>query len=222
MTLFENWPAPDDRTRTRLTRNFADRILFVCTGNIARSASADLMAQQRFADLGLEYSSAGVGALVGHGVARDVAPALERRGIDVRAHTGRQFTEAIGRDAGLILALDHTHRRWILDEWPDLVRRIVLLKEAVAIAASDERDAILSPQDRPSAGGRRASTADQPVAESLARSATHSPRFDLADPYRRGPDAGEVAVAEIERALDVFLPWYAARSSGETKSLPVD
>lgn len=50
------------------------RVLFVCQGNIARSAAAEAMARASCPTAsGLEFSSAGTGAVVGHGVAREVA-----------------------------------------------------------------------------------------------------------------------------------------------------
>lgn len=216
MGLFGNWPSPAAGARSGRAQKSEHRILFVCTGNIARSASADLIARQRYGALGLEYSSAGIGALVGHGVAADVAPALHSRAIVVDEHRARQFTGAIGHEQGLILALDRSHRRWILDEWPELVGRVVLLKEAAEIAAralasEGGVDASVSTPSRPATGeasGRR-SIEGMPVAEWIARQASHDAAFDLIDPFRRGAEAGERAVAEVEQALEVLLPWYA-------------
>ncbi|KAF1017383.1 MAG: Low molecular weight protein-tyrosine-phosphatase Wzb [Stenotrophomonas maltophilia] len=43
-------------------------ILFVCVGNICRSPSAEVMLRQSVQGKGIHVSSAGLGALIGHGV----------------------------------------------------------------------------------------------------------------------------------------------------------
>lgn len=218
--MFGNWPTTGADDRHEHVRGDEGRLLFICTGNVARSAAADLIANQRYGHLELEYSSAGIGALVGHGVAADVAPSLARRGIDVARHAGRQIDATTAFAAGLILVLDVTHRRWLLEEWPQLVDRIVLLREAASLAAEAMRTehgstrseafaSASSPATR-DARGRR-SRSGVPAAEWLARQAMHTRAFSVADPFRRGADAGETAVAEVDAALATLLPWYSGQ-----------
>ena len=201
MGEFGSWPTLDGATgpRERDAGRDEHRVHFVCTGNIARSASAELLARARFDHVPLTFDSSGVGGLRGRGVAGDVRGALESRGLDGAGHRPRQTTGAMLDASGLILAMDRSHRTWVLDEWPGLVTRIALLGEAAEVAASTDPAAL--------------DTGGAPVAEWLVRHCTHQARFEVVDPYQRGPEAGEAAVAQIERALDVLVPWYAAAVS---------
>lgn len=225
MGEFGNWPSLDEAADTSAVRDEAS-VLFVCTGNIARSASADVISRARFGDLALRYSSAGIGAVVGHGLASDVVTAVDALGIDPGQHRARQLTRAMLDEAGLVLALDLTHRQWILDEWPDLVTRVALLAEAAEVAArddvrdevraddarNDERAVDVRAVDESSVASSHSRARDAvSVAEQLVAQCTHDRRFEIVDPFRRGTAAGEAAVARIEQALAVLLPWYARR-----------
>ncbi|NLT25726.1 MAG: hypothetical protein GXX90_03560 [Microbacteriaceae bacterium] len=198
--LFGEWPTlePDGAPPSPDAER---RVLFVCTGNIARSAAAERIARARHAGIGLEYDSAGIGALVGRPVADDVEAAVRARGADPGPHVAKQVTRALVDGAGLILVADVEHRDWLLEEWPDLVHRVALLREAAAVAAAlaDDPD-----------GAAGSEPGRLPAARRLVDRCGHSRRWGIADPYRRGPVRGERAVAEVEQALAVLLPLYAA------------
>ena len=176
------------------------RLLFVCTGNIARSAAAELLARARGAGLGLEYDSAGVGALVGSGLADDVVAAVRERGVDASGHRAKQATRAVVDAAGLILVAEAEHRGWLLEEWPDLVHRVALLREAAAVASGYSLAEV-------ELGGE---AGEGGIARRIVEQCGHAPGWGIADPYRRGPARGERAVAEVEAALEALLPRYAA------------
>jgi len=89
----------------------ASRICFVCTGNICRSPTAEVVFRQLLADAGLAervvVGSAGTGPW--H-AGRDMDPrsrqALLARGYRPRRHVARQFLAADFGRYGLVLALD--------------------------------------------------------------------------------------------------------------------
>ncbi|QRZ61217.1 low molecular weight phosphatase family protein [Rothia sp. ZJ932] len=163
-------------------------ILYVCTGNIARSASAQLISQHRSWNEGWVFDSAGIGAVVGSGVAPDIDHELLDRGIDISGYKAKQLTREIAESAALIVAMDHSHRKWIIREWPHLHHRVVLLKQIQRVRAEAGRrvEAISYLQQM-----------DIPVRSS----------DDIADPYRLGVQAARTAVEEVEDGLDVLLPW---------------
>lgn len=86
------------------------RLLIVCTGNICRSPVAEALLKTR---LPLVIESAGLGALVGHGVDPSAKALAEASGLDVSAHQARQVTLEMISQADLILAMSENQRRAI-------------------------------------------------------------------------------------------------------------
>ena len=167
--------------------------LFVCTGNIARSASGEVISKHLASEYGLEdkwiFTSAGTGALVGHGVYEHVANELIERGYNPEGFTSRQLNDQIIEHATVILVAEKVHADWIVREWPQHHAKIKLLKQAARI----REDA------------RRA----EPLSYLYAYGARPLDSDKLEDPYRRGPAAAKVAVDEVEQSLRVILPWLA-------------
>lgn len=167
--------------------------VFVCTGNIARSASGEVISKHLAAEYGLEdkwiFSSAGTGALVGHGVYEYVANELIERGYNPEGFASRQLNGQIVENATIILVAEKVHADWIVREWPQHHSKIKLLKQAARI----REDA------------RRA----EPLSYLYSYGARPLDSDKLEDPYRRGPAAAKVAVDEVEQSLRVILPWLA-------------
>ena len=167
--------------------------VFVCTGNIARSASGEVISKHLAAEYGLEdkwiFSSAGTGALVGHGVYEHVANELIKRGYNPEGFASRQLNEQIIENATIILVAEKVHADWIVREWPQHHSKIKLLKQAARIREE----------------ARRA----EPLSYLYSYGARPLDTDRLEDPYRRGPAAAKVAVDEVEQSLRVILPWLA-------------
>lgn len=163
-------------------------IVFVCTGNICRSAFAERYAQmvsdQR--GLGHRFSSVGVGAVIGSPMEELMAAQLVARGGDPVGFVARQLDYDSIADADLLLPMEMLHRTALIEEYPALHRKSVVLRTAArAVAAMDPGTDRL--------GGL---LADRPRAV----------RGDgVKDPYRRGPEAAEVAAAQITEAIDTLL-----------------
>ncbi len=172
-------------------------ILFVCTGNIARSASAELIARHRNINEGWRFESAGIGAVVGSGVAPDIDRELIERGIDISGHRAQQMTRALAEKAALIVAMDSTHRQWIIREFPQFHRKVVLLKQIQRAHAN---------------GGENSSALEYLTTLNLPE----IPADSIADPFRLGPHAAKKAVEEVEAGLDVLLPWLGTRNLPES------
>jgi protein-tyrosine phosphatase len=91
-------------------------ILFVCTGNIARSPFMALTLANRIASSsaqGLPVSSAGTYASAGAPIHPEVAAELRNRGIDSSGFAASQLTADRIMDAGLILTASREHRRLV-------------------------------------------------------------------------------------------------------------
>ncbi|MBB3332564.1 protein-tyrosine phosphatase [Halomonas campaniensis] len=101
------------------------RLLVVCTGNICRSPVAEAMLRRALPHR--EISSAGLGALVGHGVeptARELAAA---EGLDVSNYRARQLTAEMLQAADLILVMSQGQRRAVADLAPEALGKTMLL-----------------------------------------------------------------------------------------------
>lgn len=106
----------------------AYRVCFVCSGNICRSPTAEIVLRGLVADAGLAdrvvVDSAGLGDWhVGEGADARSAAALRARGYDAAAHRARQFDRADFAERDLVAALDSTHLADLLELAPTAADR---------------------------------------------------------------------------------------------------
>ena len=97
------------------------RVVMVCTGNICRSAMAQIVLAQRLRELGVsevEGSSAGVSnEEQGNPIDYRAARLLREQGYkggDISAHRAAQITDAQLRHADLLLAMTASHQRELI------------------------------------------------------------------------------------------------------------
>lgn len=165
------------------------QILFVCTGNIARSASAQYLSQNLSApDSEWIFDSAGTGAVVGAPVARYIDSELAMRSAPFHNHQAKQVTQKLVAESALVLVMEKEHLDWIVHEWPQYRTKIHLLKEM---------------QRLQSRAGRRA----DPVSYMMQQDSEPLREDAIADPYGKGRQASHEAVLEIEEAVNVLIPW---------------
>lgn len=165
-------------------------VLFVCTANICRSPSAELLARHASPDESVvRFSSAGTHGYVDSPV-DDVLRAALPDGIDASGFRSRRLTPELLASADLVLTAEAAHRTFILDDHPELFRKVFTLGQfahAVERAPDDlDRNALL--------------------AHVAAARGAADPSLDVPDPYRRGPEAASGCVARLEELLRVVLP----------------
>jgi len=93
------------------------RICFVCSGNICRSAMAEVVLRHEASAIGLggrlSVDSAGTSADVGFDIDRRALRALGRRGYGPVRHRARQFEPAWLKERDLVVAMEKSHLRWL-------------------------------------------------------------------------------------------------------------
>jgi sulfate adenylyltransferase len=163
------------------------KVLFVCTANICRSAYAEVVARQ-VAPAGLTFASAGVRGRVAEPMEPLMAAQATARGASTESFRSQSLSMSMVDEADVVLTAESLHRRVILEERPVAMRKAFTFGQFVR--GLDELD------------GWGADVVDQV----RSRAATSTVADDVADPYRRGPEAFEVAAAEIDRLLGRILP----------------
>jgi protein-tyrosine phosphatase len=168
-------------------------LLFVCTGNICRSALADRLAAQ-WSEPGLPVASAGTRAVDGRRMHPLTAAVLERHRGTAEHFRSRQLTPSVLADAGLVLTMTGEHRDAVLLMSPRHLHSAFTLQEAATLLADLPAVRLGGPPaDRPAALARRLAGAR------AVRRRDRAAADDIADPIGGSPSVhsrigGQVAI----------------------------
>ncbi|MFT3860673.1 hypothetical protein [Micropruina sp.] len=126
------------------------RVLVVCTANISRSPTVELLLRSGLGDT-VNVGSAGVMALAGHPLDAKMTGYLRTAGLDPDGFVARQVTADLLRAANLVLTLTREHRSRVLELVPANVRRSFTLVEFARVLGSLDLSALptgLTPGER--------------------------------------------------------------------------
>ena len=186
-------------------------VLFVCTGNICRSPTAERLLRHALRDrLGdqataFDVTSAGVGALVDEPIQPHAAALLAARGVDVEGFAARQLDADLLANTDLLLAMTREHRSVAATQMPQVVPRLFTLREfaRLATAGADQVAGGADPVERArqlvkaAAGMRGLARPGKPADD------------DVPDPYGRPVDAYRLPFALIAEAVDALADLVA-------------
>ncbi len=179
------------------------RILFVCTGNVCRSAVAErlattwareMLAHSPEADA-VQIGSAGLGAITGQPIDPHSAAALVDLGGGPAGFRSRKFTAELAADADLVFTMTRDQRRIVLEASPRGLRRTFTLTEAADLLQRADLTglSLLPLTARARELGRRldAARAGRPTADS----------DDIADPIGQHAVVHQEAAGLVAAAL---------------------
>jgi protein-tyrosine phosphatase len=176
-------------------------VLFVCTGNICRSPTAEALARRelaRYPGAPIQLSSAGSHALEGNPAASRSMLAASSRGASLERHFARELTRRRVRGADLILCMAAEHRPFVLSYDRAAASKTFLLASFARVASQW--------------GWLATSPAD--LVTLAAEHAREQPGDDIDDPLGR---SSEAYAACAERLDSLVTPVVAAL----VKGLPV-
>ena len=105
-------------------------ILLICIGNICRSPTGEYLFKHKLSEKpNIRVHSAGVGALVDHGIDEMAGQILLDNGIDARAHRARQLSTKMLVEADLILTMDNSLIKNIIHLAPQASGKTFLLSK---------------------------------------------------------------------------------------------
>jgi len=162
-------------------------VLFLCTANICRSPAMEIIARDLAGDADVVFSSSGTHAHTGHRMNAVQAATIPH--LDVSGFRSRRLKPEMLLGADLVLTAESIHRQHVLDDYPQLHRRLFTLGQFEAAIA-----------EIPDLSGRELVTA-----VGQKRQPAH-PELDVADPFRRGEKAAAAATATITEMLRVVVP----------------
>ena len=127
-------------TYSRARENHTKKVLFICTASVCRSPMAEAifnaLAEER--SLTWRAASAGVAALESEDITPNAHAALEEIGIYVEGHSARQVSEAMLKEADLVLVMSPRHVTALRRSFGSLLDKVYTLPEYATGASSEE------------------------------------------------------------------------------------
>ena len=109
------------------------KIMFVCTGNICRSAMAEKLLSKRANEekLDIEVYSCGTYAENGDYPTDEAIDTMKDYGIDMKSHRATNIRNSKIEDMDIILCATRNHKNMVLYMYPDLAGKVFTMKEYV-------------------------------------------------------------------------------------------
>ena len=114
--------------------------MFICTGNICRSAMAHKMLEKKLKDnniTNVEVFSCGISAETGDTPTFAAHEVMQEYNIDMSTHHATHIANSNIKDMDLILCATTSHKNTVLQAYPSLVGKVFTMKEYIDPNAKD-------------------------------------------------------------------------------------
>lgn len=109
------------------------KVMFICTGNICRSAMAEAMMKNEVKEMAKENEikvcSCGTLAEDGSYASFNAIEAMEYYGIDLKSHRATNIINSKIKEMDIILCATKDHKRMVLNLYPNLEGKVFTMKE---------------------------------------------------------------------------------------------
>lgn len=118
------------------------KIMFICTGNICRSAMAHALMEKKVAEkeLDIKVFSSGLYAEDGDYATYNAIEAMEEYGVDLKKHKATNTKNTNIQEMDLILSATMGHKVMLLQMYPELKEKIYTMKEYIGEQEKDIKD----------------------------------------------------------------------------------
>lgn len=115
------------------------KIMFICTGNICRSAMAHRMLEKRAKEENkdIEVYSCGVFAENGDIPTEEAIQTMKEYGIDLSKHRATNIRNSNIRDMDIILCATSSHKNNVIAMYPELKEKVYTMKEYAGYPKGD-------------------------------------------------------------------------------------
>lgn len=110
------------------------KIMFICTGNICRSAMAHWLFKKKLEQnniTNIEIYSSGIYAMDGDTSTHEAIEVMKEYGVDLKKHKATNIRRSNIKDMDIILCMTISHKRDLIYMYPELKEKIYTLKEYV-------------------------------------------------------------------------------------------
>ena len=121
----------DDSDNAMTEESKGPSVLFVCTANMCRSPTAEVILESMLRERGLQddwwVDSAGTHAPILQSATALAQRVMEERGLDLSGHRSKRVDRRVMLSFNLILVMEPMHLDMLMANYPDLSERIHLL-----------------------------------------------------------------------------------------------
>lgn len=110
------------------------KIMFICTGNICRSAMAHKLMEKKLQDIGredIQIYSCGIFAETGDGSTYNAIETMKEYNVDLTKHRATNIRNSEIEKMDLILCATQSHKFTVIQMYPNLKDKIYTMKEYV-------------------------------------------------------------------------------------------